>query len=32
MACYLEAFAMLWIKLAPVRGLGRRCAFRLLQR
>ena len=32
MARYLEPFAMLWIKLALVQGLGRRFAFRLLQR
>ena len=31
MARYLEPFAMLWIKLALVQGLGRRFAFRLLQ-
>jgi hypothetical protein len=27
-----EPFAMLWIKLALAQGLGRRFAFRLLQR
>jgi len=32
MARYTEPFAMLWIKLALVQGLGRRFAFRLLQR
>ncbi len=32
MARYLEPFAMLWIKLALIQGLGRRFAFRLLQR
>ena len=32
MARYLKPFAMLWIKLALVQGLGRRFAFRLLQR
>lgn len=32
MARYLEPFAMLWIKLALVQGLGRRFAFRLLER
>ncbi len=32
MARYLEPLAMLWIKLALVQGLGRRFAFRLVQR
>ena len=32
MARYTEPLAMLWIKLALVQGLGRRFAFRLLQR
>lgn len=32
MARYTEPFAMLWIKLALAQGLGRRFAFRLLQR
>ena len=32
MARYLEPFAMLWIKLALVQGLGRSFAFRLMRR
>lgn len=32
MARYLEPFAMLWIKLALVHGLGRSFAFRLMRR
>jgi hypothetical protein len=32
MARYTQPFAMLWIKLALVHGLGRRFAFRRLRR